>query len=96
MAASIGVIASPSQSAGYFERDSYYARDDAAHLVISSWVGRGVAALQLSGPVDSDAFSAILEGSSEEDLRMPAVLEGADRITRRRTPPELDGSRRRS
>ena len=62
MVASIGKIASPSQGASYFERDGYYGRDDPAHKEASAWAGRGAAALGLSGPVDSDAFRAILEG----------------------------------
>ena len=60
--ASIGTIASPAQGAGYFERDGYYAKDDPAHREASAWAGRGAEALGLSGPVDSDAFKAILEG----------------------------------
>ena len=62
MVALIGVIASPSQGAGYFERDGYYAKDDPAHREASAWAGRGAEALGLSGPVDSDTFRAILEG----------------------------------
>ncbi len=62
MVASIGKIASPSQGASYFERDGYYARDDPAHKEASAWAGRGAEELGLSGPVDSDAFRAILEG----------------------------------
>ncbi len=62
MVASIGKIASPSQGASYFERDGYYGRDDPAHKEASAWAGRGAEELGLSGPVDSDAFRAILEG----------------------------------
>ncbi len=62
MVASIGKIASPSQGASYFERDGYYSKDDPAHKEASAWAGRGAEELGLSGPVDSDAFRAILEG----------------------------------
>ena len=62
MVASIGKVASPSQGVTYYERDGYYARDDPAHREASAWVGEGAAALGLSGPVDSDTFTAILEG----------------------------------
>ena len=62
MVASIGKVASPSQGASYFERDGYYGRDDPAHKEASAWAGRGAEELGLSGPVDSDAFRAILEG----------------------------------
>ena len=49
MVASIGKIASPSQGVSYFEKDGYYAKDDAAHREASAWVG--AAALGLSGQV---------------------------------------------
>ena len=62
MVASIGKIASPSQGASYFERDGYYGKDDPAHKEASAWAGRGAEELGLSGPVDSSAFRAILEG----------------------------------
>ena len=62
MVASIGKIASPSQGVSYFEKDGYYARDDAAHRDASAWAGKGAAALGLSGPVDPEAFRRVLEG----------------------------------
>ena len=62
MVTSIGVIASPAQSVTYFERDGYYAKDDPAHKEASAWVGKGAKELGLSGPVDPETFTAILEG----------------------------------
>ena len=62
MVASIGKIASPAQGVGYFEKDGYYAREDAAHREASAWAGRGAEALGLSGPVDPERFRAVLEG----------------------------------
>ena len=62
MVASIGKIASPSQGVSYYERDGYYAKDDPAHREASAWAGKGAEELGLSGPVDPDAFKAILEG----------------------------------
>ncbi len=62
MVASIGKLASPAQGVGYFERDGYYARDDAAHREASVWAGKGAEALGLSGPVDPEAFRRVLEG----------------------------------
>ncbi|MDE0280624.1 MAG: relaxase domain-containing protein, partial [Gammaproteobacteria bacterium] len=62
MVASIGMVASPSQGASYYERDGYYAKDDPEHHAASAWAGRGAAALGLEGPVDSDIFKAILGG----------------------------------
>ena len=63
MVASIGAVASPAQSVSYYERDGYYAREDPAHREASAWVGKGAEALGLSGPVDPDVFSGILEGA---------------------------------
>ena len=62
MVASIGVIALPSQGVSYYEKDGYYARDDAAHKEASAWAGRGAEELGLTGPVDPDTFKVVLEG----------------------------------
>ena len=62
MVASIGAIASPSQGVSYYERDGYYAKDDPDHRAASAWAGKGADALGLSGPVDPNVFTAILEG----------------------------------
>ena len=62
MAASIGKIASPSQGVAHFERDGYYAKDDAAHLDASAWAGRGTEVLSLFGPVDPERFRSVLAG----------------------------------
>ena len=78
MVASIGKIASPAQGVGYFERDGYYARDDAAHREASAWEGKGAEALGLSGPVEPEAFQRVLEGE----------VPGGRRLGRK----EIDGS----
>ena len=62
MVVSIGAIGSPAQGVAYFERDGYYARDDAAHREASAWIGAGAKALGLSGPVDPAVFRAVLDG----------------------------------
>ena len=62
MVASIGAIASASQGVSYYEKDGYYARDDAAHKEASAWRGRGAETMGLSGPVEPDAFERVLEG----------------------------------
>ncbi len=62
MVVSIGAIALPAQGVAYFERDGYYAKDDAAHREASAWLGGGAKALGLSGPVDPGMFRAVLEG----------------------------------
>ena len=63
MVASIGAVASPSQGAHYYERDGYYSKDDPAHREASAWRGKGAETLGLQGPVDPDAFRAVLEGT---------------------------------
>ena len=63
MVASIGAVAAPSQGASYYERDGYYAKDDAEHKAASAWAGRGAAGLGLEGAVDPDVFRAVLEGT---------------------------------
>ena len=62
MVVSIGAIGSPAQGVAYFERDGYYARDDAAHREASTWLGEGARALGLAGPVEPIVFRAVLEG----------------------------------
>ena len=78
MVASIGKIASPAQGVGYFEKDGYYAKDDAAHREASAWEGKGAEALGLSGPVAPEAFQRVLEGE----------VPGGRRLGRK----EIDGS----
>ena len=68
MVVSIGAIASPAQGVAYFERDGYYARDDAAHRDASAWMGAGARELGLAGPVDPDVFRAVLEGEIPDGL----------------------------
>ena len=63
MVVSIGAVSSPAQGVAYFERDGYYARDDAAHREASAWTGTGAKALGLSGPVEPDVFRAVLDGA---------------------------------
>ena len=62
MVASIGAIGSASQGVSYYERDGYYAKDDPAHREASGWTGRGAESLGLSGEVDPEAFTKVLEG----------------------------------
>ena len=70
MVASIGKIASPSQGVGYFEKDGYYANEDAAHREASFWVGEGANALGLSGEVDPKRFRSVLEGEIPDGRRL--------------------------
>ena len=77
MVASIGALAAPSQGAAYYERDGYYAKDDAAHREASAWAGKGAEDLGLTGPVDPEVFKAVLEG---------CVPDGSGRRLGRRGP----------
>ena len=70
MVASIGAVAAPSQGVSYYERDGYYAKDDPDHRDASAWAGKGADALGLSGPVDPDVFTAILEGRVPDGPRL--------------------------
>ena len=63
MVASIGGLTSAAQGVSYYERDGYYTKDDAEHRQASAWAGRGAAEAGLEGPVDTDAFRAVLEGN---------------------------------
>ncbi len=62
MVASIGAVAAPAQGASYYEKDGYYAKDDAEHREASGWAGKGAEELGLKGPVDPATFRAVLEG----------------------------------
>ncbi len=84
MVASIGAVASPAQGVSYYERDGYYARDDAAHRKASAWAGKGAEALGLAGPVDPDVFRSVLEG---------AVPDGSGRRLGRRLADGTIGHR---
>ena len=82
MVASIGAIASAAQGTSYYEKDGYYASEDAEHRRLSAWTGKGAEALGLEGPVDPDAFRGVLEGK---------VPDGSGRALGRR---EADGTLR--
>ena len=70
MVASIGKIVSPAQGASYYERDGHYAKEDPAHREASTWAGKGSTALGLSGSVDTDTFTAVLEGQVPDGPRL--------------------------
>ena len=46
------------------------AKDDPEHREASAWAGKGANALGLSGPVDPEAFKAILEGRVPDGPRL--------------------------
>ena len=62
MVASIGALTSAAQGVSYYERDGYYAKDDAEHRAASAWLGTGAAEAGLAGTVDPEAFRGVLEG----------------------------------
>ena len=70
--ASIGALTSAAQGVSYYERDGYYAKDDAEHRAASAWLGTGAAEAGLEGTVDPEAFRAVLEGVRAGRLRAPA------------------------
>ena len=74
MVASIGKIALPSQGVSYFEKDGYYAWDDADHREASAWAGDRAAALGLSGPVEPEALRRILEGEVPGGRRLGIMV----------------------
>ena len=82
MVASIGAVAAPSQGVSYYERDGYYAKDDPDHRAASAWTGKGADALGLSGPVDPDAFTAILEGRVPDGPRLGRPGKDGDIVHR--------------
>ena len=96
MVASIGAVAAPSQGASYYEKDGYYAKDDPEHRAASAWAGKGAEELGLKGPVDPDAFKAILEGRVS-DAGVPDRQPGAVRyrLARPRREPRSSCRRRR-
>ena len=59
MVASVSALASAGQAASYYEADDYYAEGGMAP---SEWLGEAADKLGLSGEVDRDKFSELLEG----------------------------------
>ncbi len=70
MVASIGTVASAAQGVSYYEKDGYYAKDDALHREASAWRGKGAEAMGLSGPVEPEAFQMVLEGHVPDGRRL--------------------------
>ena len=89
MVASIGAVAAPAQGASYYERDGYYAKDDPEHRSASAWAGRGAQALGLEGPVDPDAFRAVLEGHVPDGSGKRLGRRGTDGEVRHRPGRDL-------
>jgi conjugative relaxase-like TrwC/TraI family protein len=66
---SIKNLTSSEQGAHYYERDDYYLGDQDRSP--SAWQGEGARALGLSGAVDRDAFSRLLEGQLPDGTELP-------------------------
>ena len=75
---SIGALTSAAQGASYYERDGYYAKDDAEHRAASSWAGKGAGELGLDGPVDAEVFRAVLEGKVPDGSGQQLGKRGKD------------------
>ena len=84
MVVSIGAVASPAQGVSYYERDGYYAKDDPEHRRSSAWAGKGAAELGLDGPVDPEAFRAVLAGEVPDGSgkRLGRIAKDGSRVHR--------------
>ena len=59
MVTSIGVVAAPSRDVSYYERDGYYAKDDAEHLEASAWAGKGAGAWEYRATPEHTAADVV-------------------------------------
>lgn len=57
---SVAAVSSAGDAAGYYAKDNYYTADQSQDA--SAWTGQGAAELGLEGPVDAEAFEAVLRG----------------------------------
>jgi conjugative relaxase-like TrwC/TraI family protein len=65
---SVATVRSAKGAAGYFAADNYYAPADAEQS--GEWVGKGAAALDLTGKVDKESFEALLRGELPDGSRV--------------------------
>jgi conjugative relaxase-like TrwC/TraI family protein len=76
---SIGPVGGAGAAAAYFNKDDYYARDDASP---SEWLGAGAEALGLEGAVRKEDLQAVLEGQVlGTDQVLGRVIDG-ERVRR--------------
>jgi conjugative relaxase-like TrwC/TraI family protein len=65
---SVATVRSAKGAAGYFAADNYYAVAEAEQS--GEWVGKGAAALGLTGKVDKGSFEALLRGELPDGSRV--------------------------
>ena len=66
---SVANVRTAGGAANYFAADNYYTRADADRS--GEWLGKGAAALGLSGTVDARQFEAVLKGLLPDGSRRP-------------------------
>ncbi|QEW34513.1 conjugative transfer relaxase/helicase TraI (plasmid) [Erwinia billingiae] len=69
----VAPVASAADAAGYYSsKDNYYFLDD----LQSQWLGEGARELGLEGPVDLDAFTAVLHGKLPNGVELGKEVQG--------------------
>ena len=77
MVATIHELASSATAVSYYEKDGYYAKNDAEHRKASFWHGGATAALGLRGHVVPSRFESVLSGRvPKSDVRLGRIVEG--------------------
>lgn len=70
----VAPVASAADAAGYYSsKDNYYFLDD----LQSQWLGEGARELGLEGPVDLDAFTAVLHGKLPNGVELGKEVQGS-------------------
>lgn len=72
----VNAVTSGAGTVEYLTQDNYYTSDQA--LDSSEWLGKGAAALGLSGSVDKDMFAAVIEGKLPDG----SEIQGKDGVRR--------------
>lgn len=71
------VLSSAKDAAHYFiEQDNYYVKGSQEALNASAWLGKGAEQLGLSGTVDPDIFTRLLEGQLPNGVQVGKLVDG--------------------
>jgi conjugative relaxase-like TrwC/TraI family protein len=73
---SIGNISSAKGAAKYYTRADYYSKEEPNVDIKSSWYGKGAESLGLSGEVDMEMFSKLLQGNLPNGENLGRMLGG--------------------
>ncbi|MDE0342387.1 MAG: relaxase domain-containing protein, partial [Deltaproteobacteria bacterium] len=77
MVATVHELASSATAVSYYEKDGYYAKNDAEHRKASFWHGGAAAGLGLRGHVAPSRFESVLSGKvPKTDIRLGRIVEG--------------------